>query len=429
MLGFLVVCAVIFCQSTLFSHISDPIKFRDYFPPPSVPHTSYLHNNDLPTYREKFSKPTPAWLIETIQSELAFFKEHPITQKGLAATQSKIVSHGYPRTHYLRRYRIIEGKIYARGYIGVNDVETDWILRTLARMSDIVGVPQLPNVDFIINHNDGMPMHYDPPGFWITDDKNDQAPILSGGKRADAPYVVLIPHRTPMPGWTLLVNQTLQSRCPWKKKKREAAWRGNIVLNDADIWSSSDDELLDACTRAPRSVICSLSQKHPDLINAGFSANLDWIPSKNFVKAMTPFIKGHLPAAEHIRYAYLPVLDGAMISGGGYEWRLFSNSLVFKPESPFVAWFEQGLKPHVHFLPIHGNLDDLVEKILWARAHDGECEQMANNGASFAEENLRSEGQYFYIFRLLEEYEKCQAFNTKDLLEECERDTDWVRIR
>ena len=199
---------------------------------------------------------------------------------------------------------------------------------------------------------------------------------------------------------------------------------------DVDIPNSSDQELLDSWARSPRCIISSLSRQYPDLINAGFSHNLEGIPSPVLrTLALRHSKGGWIGFQEHIRYAYLPILDGAMISGAGFEWRLSSNSLVFKPDSPYVAWFERGVKPYVHFLPIDGKLGDLVEKIHWARAHDGECETMANNGAVFAEENLLVEGLYYFLFRMFEEYEKCQAFNTEDLLEKTETDPNWTRIR
>jgi hypothetical protein len=388
-----------------------------------------MYSVHIPSYRQKFEHSSPDWLESTVKSELDFFKKHPITQRALAATYERIISHGFPRTHYMRRYRIIGNRIYAYS-TGISETETDRILRTLARLSDYPGIPDLPNVDFMVNHNDGMPMNYDPPGFWITENQADQAPVFSGGKREDVPYVVLIPHRTPMAGWMEMTRDVRLARSPWRDKIRSACWRGNIVL-DVDIINSADQELLEANARAPRSLISSLSLRYPDLINAGFyeSGNMDWIPSEALRNVAKSLIKGRISYPEHIRYAYLPVLDGAMLSWGGYEWRLLSQSLVLKPDSPNIGWFERGLQPYIHYVPIHENLDDLITTIRWARAHDDECQKIASNGADFALEHLMIEGLYFFIFRMLQEYEKCQVFDTKDLLEECENDPNWTRVR
>ncbi len=400
-----------------------------YTPPPSALQTNYVSTIRVHSYQGKFAKPTPAWIKETTESELAFFKEHPITQRALSATYDRIVSHSYPRNIYLRRYRIIGEGIYVYGISGENAspaLSFDGTMRTLAYLSDLPGVPNLPNVDFMVNHNDGMPMNYDPPDFWITPDQADQGPVFSGGKRADAPYIILMPHYWPIPSW--LSYDVRYARCPWHAKKRAACWRGNINL-DVDMINSPDRELLDSFARSPRCVISSLSLCYPDLIDAGFRASLDWIPSEVLRTLANQHVKGRISFRKHINYAYMPILDGVMISGGGYEWRLLSNSLVFKPDSPNVAWFEQGVKPYVHYLPVDGRLDDLVEKIHWAREHDAECENMANNGAAFAEENLMIEGLYYFMFRMFQEYEKCQSFNTEDLLLETEADPNWTRIR
>jgi hypothetical protein len=48
------------------------------------------------------------------------------------------------------------------------------------------------------------------------------------------------------------------------------------------------------------------------------------------------------------------------------------GSLLFKTSSPFEQWFYRGhgLRPWVHFVPVRYDLEDLLDKILWARAHE-----------------------------------------------------------
>jgi len=421
--------AFILFHHAVFSLSLDSTQPREYLCPPSVPQSNYLSDIDIALYRSKFEKPIPDWIVETVKEELAYFKEHLITQKALKATFERVDSFGHPSSSYLRRYRVVGDRIY-RYHGAYGETETDLILRTLARLSDLPGIPDLPNADFMINHNDGMPMFYDLPGFWITENKADQAPVLSGGKRVDAPYVIAIPHRSPMPSWKGMCNQAVASRSPWNTKIRVACWRGNS--SDLQMPPSSPEQLvINYYMKQPRYLIGTLSLSYPDFINAGFSNESASAAyhSQALEGLLQPLKKGYISPQEHIRYAYLPILDGAMISGGGYEWRLLSNSLVFKPDSPYIAWFEHGLKPYVHYIPIHSNMDDLIEKIQWARAHDKDCEEIANNGADFALNNLMLENLYFYFFYFLQEYEKCQAFNAEDMLKECEQDPKWIRIR
>lgn len=416
----------------LFALSDHPIEPRVYSPPAYVPDRSHIDSVNVDRYRSKFQTAVPDWIQDTVEHELAHFKEHPITQRALRATYDRFQSAGYPRTHYLRRFRIIGERIYAYGVLDAR--EADPVLRTLARLSDYPGIPDLPNVDFLYNHNDGMPMCYDPHKFWIADNLEDQAPVLAGGKAKDAPYVIVVPHHHPVHTWNRIFNTTLAARCPWRDKKRMACWRGNINLTEV-AWRNRGDlehvsgELFNLAMKEPRALLAALSLQHPQFIDAGFSADINWIPSSRLRALARALYKGPLTQEEHIQYAYLPILDGAMISGTGYEWRLLSQSLVFKPHSPYVAWMERGVQPYVHYVPIDADFHNLIDMILWAQNHDQECEEMAYNGARFAEEHLTIEGLFFYLYQILKGYEACQAFDAKDLLQECEQDPRWSRIR
>ncbi|NGX59029.1 MAG: hypothetical protein KR126chlam3_00173 [Chlamydiae bacterium] len=409
----------------LFALSEYQMQPREYQPPQSVPQTSFMHTVDIPTYQRKFNEPIQDWLKETIDQELSHFKQDKITQRGLNATYNRFLKYPFPVNHYLRRYRIIGERIYACGNIAPR--ENDLVLRTLARLSDYPGIPNLPNVDFMINHNDGMPMNYDPPDFWIAEDKNDQAPILSGGKVAIAPYIIAVPHYFPLAGWKQRYDEVIRSRCPWREKKKAVCWRGNIMLRVH--LNSPEAVIYNQLMSESRSLLCLLSLDNPYLINAGFSHQIEWIPSENAKRVFRPCVKGYLSYREYISHAYLPELDGAMISGMGFEWKLLANSLLFKVESPFVSWIDRGAVPYHNCIPVKQNMENLIEMINWAQTHDKECEIMANNGAIFAEKNASMEGIMFFFNYLFQEYEKCQDFNTKDLLQECERDPKWTRIR
>lgn len=85
-------------------------------------------------------------------------------------------------------------------------------------------------------------------------------------------------------------------------------------------------------------------------------------------------------------------------------WKLFSNSAIFIPETYWEQWYYNALKPYEHFIPVQTDLEDLPEKVLWAKTHDRECQRIAYNSRKFALENLTRDDHLVYFYFLLNSY-------------------------
>ena len=57
-------------------------------------------------------------------------------------------------------------------------------------------------------------------------------------------------------------------------------------------------------------------------------------------------------------------------------------------DSPYIEHFYTDLTPWVHFIPVQSHLEDLVEKIQWAKEHDEEALKIGRTGRKYAQENL-----------------------------------------
>ena len=415
-------------QNFIFANSPYPDRLRDYEPPPHLPKTSRMGQQDIDILKARCAVPPPAWMVEHVQRELAPFREVPISLKGLKATYEKANTYGDPVNTYLWRYCIVGEKIYR---YGKQEDETDLILRTLARLADSPNVYDLPPAaDFILCLIDGIPIPWEANDYWITQNREDQAPIMCAWKKVDAPYVITVPQREVPSIWGDLSKEIFAAneQYPWANKIKMAFWRGHV----SDIWipdfKKSTEILINNYKSRPRFLACQLSCLYPELVNAGFALNLT--PELN--RILQPVAKPFLSRAEHVRYAYLPLIDGyanAGSGGAGYEWRLASNSVVFKQESVHVTWFEDALKACVHYIPIHNNMDNLIDQIIWARGHDEECQKIANTATQWVKDNLTVEDLYFYWLYLLQEYAKCQNFTVEDLEKNVAEDPNWVRIR
>lgn len=415
-------------QNFIFANSPYPDRLRDYEPPPHLPKTSRMGQQDINILKARCAVSPPAWMVEYVQKELAPFKQVPISLNGLKVTYEKANTYGYPINTYLWRYCIVGEKIYR---YGKQEDETDLILRTLARLADSPMVYDLPPAaDFILCLLDGIPVPWEPNDYWITKNREDQAPILCAWKNVSAPYTISVPQRGVPSTWGDLSNDIFNAneKYPWETKIKKACWRGNV----SDLWlpdyQKKTKTLTKNYSKRPRFLASKISSKYPDLVDAGF------VPSTTpeLLEFIKPYTKNYLAPQNQVQYSYLLLIDGyinAGSGGAGYEWRLASNSVVFKQDSPCVTWFENGLKPYVHYIPVHNNMDNLIDQVNWAREHDAECKKIGETATQWVKDNLTVEDLYFYWLYLLQEYAKCQNFTVEDLEKNVAEDPNWVRIR
>ena len=79
-----------------------------------------------------------------------------------------------------------------------------------------------------------------------------------------------------------------------------------------------------------------------------------------------------------------------------------SGSVVLLQETDYLTHFTSRLKPWIHYVPIAFNAADLVEKVLWLKAHDNIARRIAKNGWVFGKSYLRLEDYYCYAAAAME---------------------------
>ena len=63
----------------------------------------------------------------------------------------------------------------------------------------------------------------------------------------------------------------------------------------------------------------------------------------------------------------------------------------------------------MHYIPVLPDLSDLVDRIEWARAHDGEAQRIQRAGQEFVERVITDEQNDCYFFLLLLEWARLQS--------------------
>ena len=66
-----------------------------------------------------------------------------------------------------------------------------------------------------------------------------------------------------------------------------------------------------------------------------------------------------------LRYRGIVDLDGNTNSWRGAYWKLRSNSVVLKQQSPFCQWYYHRLVPYVHYIPLTRDLGDVNKWEAW----------------------------------------------------------------
>lgn len=74
----------------------------------------------------------------------------------------------------------------------------------------------------------------------------------------------------------------------------------------------------------------------------------------------------------------------------------------------FEEYFNDWIRPFVHYIPVLPDLSDLLEKLEWARSHDAEARMIQERGREIGE-RLMTDGQNdCYFFLVLLEWARLQ---------------------
>ncbi|VDK41843.1 unnamed protein product [Anisakis simplex] len=126
-----------------------------------------------------------------------------------------------------------------------------------------------------------------------------------------------------------------ETHWPWHQKKQTAVFRGR------------DSSKL-------RLEIAMLSQKRPDLIDAGITRYFFFNESH-----YTPHVK-QKPFSEFFQHRYVLSIDGT-VAAYRLPFLLAGDSVVFKADSQFYEHFYSVMQPYVHYIPFQ--LSNIIVKI------------------------------------------------------------------
>jgi len=329
----------------------------------------------------------PQWMLDQIHEDLASVLPSEISSSALnrfmqqyeAGDQRWCLARIIIQQNHVFVHKCIPNDMCQEGF---RKVRLDWMLQGFIHLAQCV---PLPNVDLIVCMLDSLDIATPIPLFVYA--KN---PHL-------APNCILIPDCEALAGNEHFLNGVYagNQRYPWPQKKELAVFRGSLTGGNYNI---------NSFLQFPRSQAIAQSLQFPYLIDARFTYFPGW---EGFGRFRDFFSQG-LSVEEQVAYKYQLLIDGNSCAYSRAYWQMFSNCVIFKQTSENIQWYYRALQPFVHYIPVHGDMSDLVERITWAMDHDEEAKQISSRAQDFAKNNLTYAKVMQYLYHLLVEYAKLQ---------------------
>ena len=347
---------------------------------------------------KKIESGCPQWMREQIDEDLAPYYTDPISLRACEERYATFIP-----DHYILRFTIKNNRVSV-----LNPTDEPGIAYRAApfieALKELCRITKMPDVVFYITMHDGVmqPNMFSP--------HLDDFPIFTMSRltlEKETQKSILVPDFDALyENYQVLKGKDVRKfEIPWNQKEGKLLWRGSTAQCGSDFSRfpdiSSANMSEETAHLFSRYVICQQSQAYPELIDARYTflADLD----KTF-PAVLGLQGSWLTYIDQYKYKYHIVIHGNAASYTNSCWKLFSNSAIFIPETYWEQWYYNALKPYEHFIPVQTDLEDLPEKVLWAKTHDQECQRIAYNSRKFALENLTRDDHLVYFYFLLNSY-------------------------
>lgn len=335
---------------------------------------------------QKFNAPTPRWMLEQIEEDLAFH------YTDLSKNSIDEIFYQLHDSLKLIRVTVVNGEIHIlKSPTIISHPTPDLIIPHLYFLSKLI---RLPDLDFVFTSHDGIISHL--PIFCVT---KGCVSGLTEEQNINENGVIVMPDMFAYDGYEPNKSHVLEGNkiYPWESKSNIAFYRGSdIGVSDLNLWINY-----------PRPRLVCLSMQYPHLIDAKFTSLYSACHTQFAID--NGFMGQYLSMKDHPYYKYLMNVEAGCATTPRFSLLLHANSVVFKNLTHSILWFYKALKPYEHFIPIAEDLTDLLCQLEWAKAHDEECRKISENANRLAADVLTSESVFLYLYRLLEFYAKRQS--------------------
>jgi hypothetical protein len=331
------------------------------------------------------------WMDCAIARDFKRYEKEGISRDLLETTWQSCKS----RKEFLR-YQVIDSKIYG----------PQSSIKVL--LEELVSHYSVPDVDFIYVYEDRLKQ-----SFFKRKSHRNSAPLFVSAKNPAIDQVILFADwnyniRDESEGWNFMIKKINEEhlKWDWQQKREKLLWRGkpwdgkHFGMYNFDNWMT-----------IPRGHLVAESIKNPEWIDAVFSE----YPASCAIQDLNRCVREmgalrFVPWEEVLHYKYHMIIDGVTCSYPATQWKLLSGCLSFMQKSEDIQYYYDELIPWKHYIPVNRDLSDLRDKLLWAKTHDNEAQEIAKNAREFVLTHLMPEHILLYCYKVLCKYASLQTF-------------------
>lgn len=261
-------------------------------------------------------------------------------------------------------------------------------------LQSICNKMKMPNTIFLVSLLDGLShdnesLVEDVPIFVMSKLSNSNKPLI------------LFPDFDALRGhYRAISNQDITRQIySWSNKIPKLIWRGSTAQCSLDGSHMSIHE--DNMDQFSRITLCKLSKQYPEIIDAGFTMFYQGGENIPYLQTLR---STWVPYEEQFNFKYYIQIDGNTSAYTHSGWKFFIGSLVFRPNSPWIQWYFGALKPLVHYVPVKKNLENLIDRINWAKKNDKKAEEIAKRGQEFARKEIVINKNLLYLYYTIKQH-------------------------
>lgn len=175
--------------------------------------------------------------------------------------------------------------------------------------------------------------------------------------------------------------------------------------------SASQRITRDNWRKVGRSRLVYLGQQRPDLLEVGLKVYDSQVFGDEYAQ-INSF--KHYPADAQARdFRYVIYAEGACGWADRLKTLLLYNATILLQNTSCSEYYRDLMEPYVHYIPVEGNFDDLLEKISWARQHDDKAADIARNALHLHQKYLTVASMRCYMNALFDRYSKLTRYLPK----------------
>eukprot|EP00933_Yihiella_yeosuensis_P025640 TRINITY_DN19890_c0_g1_i1.p1 TRINITY_DN19890_c0_g1~~TRINITY_DN19890_c0_g1_i1.p1 ORF type:complete len:270 (-),score=30.81 TRINITY_DN19890_c0_g1_i1:21-830(-) len=203
----------------------------------------------------------------------------------------------------------------------------------------------------------------------------------------------------------------------WEKRYAKAWWRGTLIAPSTTLASTAQ--------YLPRVRLSRLAAESPGLFDVAFTdvhqtiSDIQW-GGKAVQKVLRQSKARMLPFEDFwssaVRFKFILIVPGVTQSSSLTN-ALRSGSVPVMVSHPTYEYLFPSLEPWVHYVPIQADLSDLQEIMQKLIGDDVLARSIAENAQQLAEQRLRPEATYCYLWHSLDRLQNLTVADQDELIQ------------